>query len=224
MNADQKRRLKMLGEVAGFRQRHNAEITTGSKLAQLLDQALAAETEATSGGTEQTSGDGAARAGTETKQDLYQGFLEDLRAIRRTARTVSKTVPGAVEQFRLPRSISQFNILTTARAFLKDVEPLEAEFLACEMDPNFMKDLKDDIEAYEKAADAQGDGKGKKTGATRTIAEAISDGCDAVRDADPLVKNKYRNNPAALAEWLTASHVARRPQKDDKDQDKKEAA
>jgi hypothetical protein len=214
MNADQKRRLNMLGEVAGFRKRHNTGITAGSKLAQFLDQALAAETEATSGGTEQTSGDGAARAGTETKQDLYQGFLDDLRAIRRTARTVSRTVPGATEQFRLPRSISQFNILTTARAFLKDAKPLEAEFLACEMDPDFLKDLEDDIEAYDKAADSQGDGKGRKKGATRTIAEAISDGCDAVRDADPLVKNKYRNQPAVLAEWLTASHVARRPQKE----------
>ena len=32
---------------------------------------------------------------------------------------------------------------------------------------------------------------------------------EAVADVNPIVKMVYRTNPAMLAEWLTASHVAR---------------
>ena len=211
MNADQKRRLDMLGSVTGFRDRYLSEFTPGSKLLGLLDEVATAERDATGGGADQAIGKGKARAGTATKADLYLGLLTDLRSIRDTARTISKTLPGVAEKFRVPNSVSQVNILTTARAFLKDAGPLEAEFISCEMDPDFLQDLGDDIKAYDKAADSKNDGEGKRTNATRTIAEAINDGYEAVRDAEPLVTNKYRNDPAKLAEWTAASHVERAP-------------
>lgn len=217
MNADQKRRLDMLGRVAGFRTRHAADLTAASRLAGLLDTAAAAESEATGGGTDQSSGKGAAKSGTSTKADLYLGLLADLRDIRNTSRTISKTIPGTAEKFQIPASVSQINILTTARAFLQDAGPLEAEFIACEMEADFLKDLEDDIKAYDKAEDVQNDGQGKRTMATRTIEEAIDDGYEAVRDAEPLVRNKYKNNPAVLAEWFAASHVERAPRKEKKE-------
>lgn len=213
MNADQKRRLDMLGRVAGFGKRHLEDIAAGSKLAELLGLVTQAESEATGGGAEQVSGLGHSRAGAATKADLYEDLLAELRDIRDTSRTVAKTVPGVAEKFRLPRSISQINILTTARAFLKDAAPLEAEFIACEMAADFLTNLENDIKAYDKAEDDQGDGQGKHTSATRTIAEAINDGCDAVRDADPLVKNRYKHDGAKQADWFTASHVERAARK-----------
>jgi hypothetical protein len=36
------------------------------------------------------------------------------------------------------------------------------------------------------------------------------------RELDPIVRNKYRNNPAKLAVWESASRVERAPRKKEK--------
>lgn len=211
MNDDQSRRLAMLGRVNGFRERYTTDFAAATEGTRLMDLAATAEADATGGGADQSSGGGSARAGSATKADLYESLLDDLRAISATAKPLSKKIAGLDEKFRLPRSISQINIITAARAFLLDATPLAAEFVQYEMSVDFLTDLADDIAAYDKASDDQGDGLGKRVGATRTLAQAISDGCTAVRDADPLMRNKYKGQPAKLAEWIAASHVERAP-------------
>jgi hypothetical protein len=213
MNDDQSRRLAMLGRVTAFRVRHTADFVPTSKGAKLLDEVAAAEAEATGGGSAQSSGKGAARAGTATKADLYTGLLDDLRAISASSKGMARDLPGVDERFRVPRSISQTNIINAARAFLADARPLEAEFIAHEMPTDFLADLEADILAYDAAVDSQSDGAGKQVAGTRTIAEAIRDGCAAVRDVGSLIRNKYRDNSPVLAEWYTASHVERTPRK-----------
>ena len=211
MNDDQSRRLAMLGRVNGFRERYTADFPNGTEGARLLDIAATAEADAIAGGADQSSGGGESRAGSASKAELYESLLDDLRAISATAKPLSKKIAGLDEKFRVPRSISQINIITAARAFLQDATPLAAEFIQYEMAADFLTDLAEDIEAYDKAANDQGDGLGKRVGATRTLAQSISEGCAAVRDADPLMRNKYKSQPAKLAEWFTASHVERAP-------------
>lgn len=41
-------------------------------------------------------------------------------------------------------------------------------------------------------------------------------GIAALRKLDPLMHNKYRNDPVRLAEWLSASHVERAPRTKEK--------
>jgi hypothetical protein len=213
MNSKQSRRLAMLGRVIGFRKRRATDFPEGSKGAELLDLVAKAEADATVSSTEQVSGGGETRSGSATKEELYDSLLEDLRAISATAKPIAKTFPNVNEKFRLPRSISQISIITTARAFLKDAQPLADEFVKYELSPSFLTDLAADILAYERAEDVQGDGLGKRVGATRTIVKAIADGYEAVKDVDPLIKNKYKHAPAVLAEWRTASRVERAPRK-----------
>jgi hypothetical protein len=213
MNNNQTRRLAMLGRVINFRTSHAGDFIDGTTAAELLNTVAAAEEDATNAGTTQSSADGESRAGTATKAELYDSLLEDLRAISATAKPMSKSIPGLDEKFRVPRSISQANIITAARAFLKDATPLAAEFIKYELPADFVTDLENDIKAYDLAADDQGTGLGKRVGATRTLSEAISDGCEAVRDLDPLMKNKYKSDAATLAEWFTASHVERAARK-----------
>ncbi len=203
----------MLGSVKSYSKRYPADFAAGSKAAELMAIALAGEAEATGSGTEQASGDGKTRAGTVTKAGLYDGLLEDLRAISGTAKSISSEMAGLDEKFRLPRSQAQSVLLTTARAFLKDATPLAANFIAYELAADFLTDLEDDIAAYDAAEDDQDDGLGKRVGATRTIAQALTDGCAAVRNLEPLMRNKYKNDPPKLAEWFVASHVERAPRK-----------
>ncbi len=55
------------------------------------------------------------------------------------------------------------------------------------------------------AEDDQDAGLTNRVGATRSVAEAIMAGMGALRRLDPLMRNKYRNDPVKLAEWFTAS-------------------
>jgi hypothetical protein len=209
MTNNQTRRLAALGRIGVFGTLHPTDFPVGSKAAELLGQIKTAETDAASGGTGQETGGGAMRAGTQTKADLYDELYEDLRAINRTAKALAADVPGLDEKFRMPRSPSYGQVLTSARAFLADATPLAASFIEYEMPADFLADLAADIAAFEAAEDDQGAGLTNRVGATRTVAQAIMAGIAALRKLDPLLRNKYRNDPVRLAEWFSASRVER---------------
>ncbi|MEO5716400.1 MAG: hypothetical protein ABIT37_23175 [Luteolibacter sp.] len=214
MRTTQANRIATFGRVLGFAALYPGDIPAASKADKLLTLIRDAETDATAGGTDQSSSGGAARGGTQTKADFYDELYEDLQALNRTAKAIAADeVPGLDEKFRMPRSPSYKAVLTAARAFLKDATPLKAEFIEYELPADFLEDLEDDIEAFEKAEDDQGDGRTQQVGATRSIAEAVAAGAAALRKLDALMRNKYRASPARLAEWLTASHTERAPRK-----------
>jgi hypothetical protein len=212
MNDNQSRRLTALGKALMFANLHPSDFPAGGKAAQLLNEIRNAESEAQSGAAGQESGHGSMKAGTATKADLYDELYEDLRAINRTAKAIAADEPGGLEEkFRMPRSPSYAQVLTTARAFLTDAAPLSAKFLEYEMPADFLTDLAEDIAAFDEAEDDQGAGLTNRVGATRTVAQAITAGIAALRQLDPVMRNKYRNDPVRLAEWLSASHVERTP-------------
>lgn len=209
MTDQQSRRLTSLGRILVFGNLHPGDFPAGTKAAELLGIIQAAEADATAGSTHQASSGGAARAGTQTKAELFDGLYEDLRAINRTAKALATEVPGLEEKFRMPRSANNINLITAARAFLVDATPLAARFVEYEIPADFLTDLAADIAAFEAAEDDQGAGLTNRVGATRSVAEAILAGNAASRKLDPLMRNKYRYDPVKLAEWFTASRVER---------------
>jgi hypothetical protein len=209
MTDNQKRRLAALGRIAVFGTLHPSDFAAGTKSADLLAQIRTAEAEATAGAAGQESGGGAMRAGTRSKAELFDELYEDLRAINRTAKAIAVDEPGLEQKFRMPRSPSYPLTLATARAFLADATPLSAKFIEYEMPADFLADLAADIAAFDEAEDDQDAGLTSRVGATRSVAEAIMAGMGALRRLDPLMRNKYRNDPVKLAEWFTASRVER---------------
>jgi hypothetical protein len=138
-------------------------------------------------------------------------LLEDLQAISRTARVMADEVPGLDDKFRLPPPGNDALLLSTARAFAADARPLAAQFIAHEIPADFLEDLADDIAAMEAAISEQSSGLGQRIAAGAAIDSVIDNGVAAVRKLDAIVKNKYANNPAALAQWTSASHTERDP-------------
>ncbi len=53
--------------------------------------------------------------------------------------------------------------------------------------------------------------KGARKSAGTSIDEAIGRGLDAVRRLDPIIRNKFANEPAVLSEWEGARHIRRGP-------------
>ena len=136
-----------------------------------------------------------------------------MRNMSRTARSMSRSFPGAAEKFRLPSNKDGETWLAFARGFSTEAVPLEGEFVRRGMAPDFVGDLKARILAVEQAADGQAGAWGLRVKATANLTEAARQGFEAVRELDAIVRNVYRDNEAELAAWESASHIERAPRR-----------
>jgi hypothetical protein len=100
-------------------------------------------------------------------------------------------------------------MLASARAFAADAVPFKAEFIRHEMPADFLDDLAADIAAFEASITEQNRSRDARIAATGSIDEAIERGIAALRQLDAIVRNKFRDDPATLAAWASASHVER---------------
>lgn len=213
MNDNERRRHQMFVRVRDFGQEDASDFATGSLALQhftnlgtvinTLDAHAAAE----------ASGRGEARQGTETRTQARAALRDDLEAINRTAKAMADDVPGIDDKFRVPRNNNDLQLLTAARAFKADADPLKAQFIAHELPADFIEDLQADINALEAAISNQASGIGDSVAAGAGIDATVSNGVEIVRKLDAIVRNKYTNNPAALAEWTSASHTERAPRR-----------
>jgi hypothetical protein len=67
------------------------------------------------------------------------------------------------------------------------------------------------IAALEQAIDIQSSGVGNHVAAGAAIDDAVNRGMTTVRKLDAIVRNKYADDRAVLAEWTSASHTERAP-------------
>ncbi len=159
----------------------------------------------------QKSGAGAARSGTSGQGVCYALLHDELAVINHAAHALALEVPGLDQKFRLPRSAGHKALLAAARAFRADATPLKDQFIALELPANFLEHLDADIAAFETAKSTQHDGTIGRVSATAELDATLHTAFQAVRVLDVIVRNKYRDNPAVLAAWTTASHTVRAP-------------
>ena len=213
MNDNENRKYQMFARVHIFGLEHSADFAVDSMGAQLfatlsdiidsLDQHASAK----------VSRSGMAFQGTASRGEARQALREDLEAINRTARAMSADVPGLDDKFRMPPHGNDQLLLNAARAFHTDATPLKTQFIAHELPADFLEDLLADIEALEAAMATQSTGVGQRVAAGAAIESALEQGGVTVRKLDAIIKNKYRNNAAVLAQWTSASHTERAPRR-----------
>ena len=122
---------------------------------------------------------------------------------------MSVVMPGLDEKFRIPRNPTDEELLATARAFLEDATPLKPEFLRREVPESLFSELEDNITVFEGALGDHNTGKEESVSAGASIDGAVGRGLDALRELDPIVRNKLHDNPALLAAWLSAKRIER---------------
>jgi hypothetical protein len=197
--------------VRNFGVANSASFSPNTVAAELFAGITSIINELTGHVTSQTSGDNTRRQGTSTKAILRNELREDLITISRTARTMVSILPGLEDKFRLPRKISDKQLLSSARAFAVDATPFVAEFVKCALPENFLEELNNNIKLFEKAVDEQYLGSETRVTASAAIDDSIDRGMDTVRQLDVIVKNRFSNDPAKLAAWASAKHVERSP-------------
>ncbi len=213
MNDNENRRLQMFLGVQGFGSDRTADFAAGSTGQQLLQSLGLIITEIEGHAASKVSAQGASRQGTTTRSEARAALREDLEAINRTARAIAADVPGLNDKFRLPRGNNDQQLLNAARAFAADALPIKAQFIAHELPADFLEDLADDIAAMERTMAEQSTGQSQRIASAAAIDDAIDRGNEVVRKLDAIVKNKYGNQPAVRAAWLSASHTERAPRR-----------
>jgi hypothetical protein len=154
------------------------------------------------------------------QKNVAEESLRDLMvSMNRTARSMSRSMPGMEEKFRLPSNRDGQTWLATAHAFATDAEPFADEFVRRGMAPEVIDDLKARILAVESAIDAQTRAEAGRVTATAALAEAVQEGLAAVRELDTTMRNTYAGNEAELAAWESASHVERAPRRSEEEEE-----
>jgi hypothetical protein len=194
-----------------FGRAHAAAFPPKTRGAEVLAELDAVITEMESHSTAQASGQRGAKAGTTHKAAARAALREDLEAIGRTARVMALTMPGLDDKFRLPRNAGDQAWLAAARAFAQDAGPLKAEFTRRGLPEDFLDDLNADIAAFATSIDSRAQQTGERVAATVAIDAALDRGMNASRELDAIVRNIFRDDPAVLAEWTSASHTERAP-------------
>ncbi|HEX8501646.1 MAG TPA: hypothetical protein VF659_13760 [Pyrinomonadaceae bacterium] len=213
MNDLEIRTLDTFKRVRNFDVTHDGLFPPDTLARDLFDVIAGAAKDIEGFAAAETSGGTTARQGTANKAAAREAILEDLRIIRRTARTMTGDSPGVSDKFRVPRKANDQELLNTARAFLADAEPLKGEFLRRELQERVFQDLAANLAAFEAALNAQYAGRGESVTAAGSMDAAFENGLNALRQLDPIVRNKLHNNHAALAGWESAKRIERGPRR-----------
>lgn len=136
---------------------------------------------------------------------------DQMQDISDFAKVVSEEVPGLENLFRMPRGDNQATLIATGRAFAADAETHKDKFIAAGLPATFVAELLAAIAAYEQIVTSGDAATGERVGANAELTAEIKAAVKLVRDLSPIVRRQYRNNPANLAAWVSASHIERAP-------------
>lgn len=209
MNNKVIRFLEMFIRVRQFCAARAASFPADSRGGELLALIVSIIKEMQEHASAQDSGHRSAKERTALKKVALKRLREDLEAVSRTARAMAFTVPGLGDKFHLPKTSSAQAWLTAARSIAGDAESLKTEFVRRGLAASFLEDLDAHIAALEEAINSKAEKTGARVAATVAVSETAERGRKAVRELDAIVRNLFRDDPATLAEWESASHVER---------------
>lgn len=161
-------------------------------------------------GIESATAGGAKTSGTRSKVARAKEITDDLRLIARTAKIIEEKNRSFTNTFTLPRSGLSYQELTErAAAFIADAPANIHYFEKYALNHQFFTDLRTAVEEFRQIAQGQADAHRSGVGSNADTETILEDTLDTREELDRAVKNYYRDNPAKLAEWLTASHIER---------------
>ena len=199
--------IEALGRVNRFSTAHLAAFPVGSNATTDFARSAAIATELIP--SDSTPGTPASPA-TGARNHLFDEVWEDLLAIAETARSIARKEPGFAADFRLGDDTHR-EIIATASSFLEklQVPATAAKFIAYSMPADFVTDLETDLAAIAGKKSEQTDDRHEDIGDNARNRALVKEARDLIKSLGTSVKNRFRRDPAILAEWATASRIHR---------------
>ncbi len=161
-------------------------------------------------GADQVSGTEQAHSAVLGKNACRLHLRDDMITITNAAHSLvllgNTTIGG---KFQMPHSNGDQPLLNAARAFAADAGAFSGAFISVGLPATFITQLNADIITFENFITDKGNALGVQVNATGGLDDTVRHAATALHALKTVVKNAYKNNPARLAEWATASHVER---------------
>jgi hypothetical protein len=203
------KRYEMFMRAREYGSQYTVFFPAGSYGAELFAQLGQVVEELKAHALAQSKGRSSVRESSASKSAARDELMRRMEAVNHTARVLSYTTPGLEDKFRMPRGVGDQSLLTLARTFAADAEPLKAEFIKRGLSANFIQELKETADEFDEAINQKVQHRGKQVAATAAIDDMIERGVRTVRELDAVVRNTLSGDASALAAWESASHVER---------------
>ena len=213
MNDTVNSRIQTYRRMQEFCSSHSSDFAPTSLAAQLGTKLSTQLSDLTNLTATQAAGDGAARQGTDLREDARGDLRARLKAFNRTAHAIAIEVPGLENKFRVPRGDNDEELIAAARAAAKDAVEFKNHFIAHEMAATCVEDLNASITKFEDTMDDQSGAVGDRVGSRVAINNKLEELMLTRRQLNAIMENKYADDPATLAEWTRASHIERAAKK-----------
>ena len=201
MTTDQLVRFNMFVRVLQFLEAFASLCPEGSTARQALEGLRAAVAALNQDAATRVSRQ---QQGVERKPVARDALARKLDAIARTARMIAKTIPGFDEPFQLPRPVKYAVVLTAGHAFLRDAEPLAAQFIAHGMAADFVDDLRKALTAFEEAHAEREAGVVARSSAREGVRNAVKAANAAVNTIDLIVRYQHTADSEMQSAWQRA--------------------
>jgi ABC-type uncharacterized transport system auxiliary subunit len=119
------------------------------------------------------------------------------------------TIPGIDLVFHIPKNLPDAALLALARSFATQSAQYEAQFIKRGLDKDFIVHLQAAITAFEASLTPAESSSDAKVEAPARLGEAVRRGMIARNILKGILKVKYKNNPARMRAWASASHLER---------------
>ena len=214
MNDTQRRRYERAVRVSEFVEGLKGELPAAGKAAQSAASVKALVGRVAALDASQSANARRKQAGTEGKAAARQALRELLGRIGRTAGAIGRDDPALKGDFRLPATNpNEQTLLSTARSFRADAEPLKARFVEYGMATDFLDALDGRIAEFESFGERQRAGTSGRAGDRAATDSALEELDAEIARLDAYVCNAFAADPARLAGWRQASRLERAPRR-----------
>ncbi len=135
-----------------------------------------------------------------------RGLMTDISTI---AATYAYTIPGIDLIFHIPKNLPDAALLALARSFVVQSAQYEVQFKKRGLKATFITELQAAIDAFEASLTPAEASTDAQVEATAQLGEAVRRGMIARNILKGIMKIKYKNNPARMRAWQSASHLER---------------
>jgi len=220
VNDKQRRGSERVQRVIMYMDTPNEDFPEGSKgdtltarLRELSAQATALDAEREAKATKR-------RQGTEGREETRTALRRMRKSAWDTYKAIAPEHPEIRGLFESPsKSNNDQALATSVRSYANAAAPHSALFNEYGLTPAFFNDMRLKADALDGYAALQGAGITEGVNANAALDETLRQADEVVERLDAIVRNKYRDNPARLSEWESASRLERAPRRKPEDDD-----
>lgn len=216
MNDRDRNRYEALKRVAKFKTDNTALFPAGpapvdAKATALFGTVVTTNTNLAAALEGRESAAAGFHAGTASQTTLRDGLLLELLEYNRAAAAIAEAdeTPDLMEHFRMPHGVEDAVLVARARAMKTKAASMSARFVELGFPADFATQLEARIAAFDAAGAGQDSALAQRAGITGSIGSLLKPGLKALKQLDVICRQKFRQNPTKLGEWLTASHIER---------------